>query len=114
MAKIDPSEMKFQLLFIRREGNHSSEKLIKKDISHKEAEKLQAEIIAKNAAEYEKLTGERRELEESPDGPEKRGKIKALDNKLAELMHPSPTTTFAIRRDYEAEREAARKPKADK
>jgi hypothetical protein len=103
--------MKFRVMFVTNRDGVTEDTEIGNNLSHADAEKLQADTVAKNRKEAEKLLAERQELEEGPDSAEKRGKIKAVENKLAKLAYPTKNSTFAIRRDYESE---ANPPKAGK
>lgn len=109
MAKNIPQEKLFILSFVRVENRVMNEEIIKSGLTHREAETLKAEIIAKNTEDFKTLSAELRQLEEAIDSPEKRGKITAVKNKLNELQYPKAGCTFATVRDRAAEEAAAKK-----
>lgn len=107
MAKVEKGDMRFTLLLLKTENKLTREIILKEGLTRAEAEQMQRQIISENKKAFEELTAEYRQVEEGVDSAEKRGALKAIQNKLAELKYPSATTSFAIQRDRVAERKAA-------
>ena len=98
----------WKLLFVTLVDGVLDEEIVKGGLSSDEAEKLQAKTVAENRKEFSALNEQLQTLDESIDSPEKRGQIKAVQNKLAKLKYPTKFSTFAIVRDLEAEAAAAK------
>lgn len=113
MAKIEKGDMKFKLIYLQTENKITKEIVVKEGVSKAEAEAEQASIIKKNKAKFEELQNTYRETDEGIDSPEKRGRLKAIQNELKALMYPSKDSSFAIARDHDLERKIAAKNRAD-